>query len=150
MKTISWIVLLMVSFASSALGQAARPDQDKLKEDLTRLERQSWEAWKNHDGKFFQTFLSDDHLEVGFQGLSDKSQVVSFVASPICRIKSYELDGFELRKFSPETALLTYRAAQETTCNGRPVPSPVWVSSLYVKRGGHWLNALFQQSQAGR
>ena len=150
MKTISWIVLLMVSFASSALGQAARPDQDKLKEDLTRLERQSWEAWKSHDGKFFQTFLSDDHLEVGFQGLSDKSQVVSFVASPICRIKSYELDSFELRKFSPETALLTYRAAQETTCNGRPVPSPVWVSSLYVKRGGHWLNALFQQSQAGR
>lgn len=150
MKNSIVIALLMLSFAASAFGQAAQADKSKLKETLTDLEKQSWEAWKNRDGKFFQAFLSDDHVEVGFQGLSDKSQVVSFVASPICRIKSYSVDSFELTEFGPDTALLTYRAEQNTTCNGKPVPSPVWVSSLYVQRGGRWLNALFQQSQAGR
>lgn len=150
MKNLTVIALLMFSFASPAIGQTAHPDKSKLKETLTNLEKQSWEAWKNRDGKFFQAFLSDDHVEVGFQGVSDKSQVVSFVASPICRIKSYTVESFELSEFGPDTALLTYRAVQDTTCNGNPVPSPVWVSSLYVKRGGRWLNALFQQSQAGR
>ena len=52
--------------------------------------------------------------------------------------------------FNKDTALLTYRAEQDTVCNGIAVPSPVWVSSLYVKRGGHWLNALYQQSKTDR
>src|SRR4051794_28666771 len=39
-----------------------------LEDTLIALEKKSWEAWKNRDGKFFDEFLSDDHLEVGFGG----------------------------------------------------------------------------------
>jgi hypothetical protein len=34
-----------------------------------------------------------------------------------------------------------------TRCR-HPLPHPAWVSSLYVLRGGHWLNALFQETNA--
>jgi hypothetical protein len=121
--------------------------QEALKESLTALERRSWEAWKNRDGSFFQGFLADDHVEVGFGGLTDKANVVAGVSSPSCVVKSYSLDRFELTKFDANTALLTYHAAQDTTCFGNAVPSPVWVSSLYVRRGDRWLNALYQQTQ---
>ncbi|HEV7505457.1 MAG TPA: nuclear transport factor 2 family protein [Thermoanaerobaculia bacterium] len=147
MKNLTVIALLMFSFAASAFGQAAQPEKSTLKDTLADLEKQSWEAWKNHDGKFFQGFLTDDHVEVGFGGPTDKKTVVSGVASPICAVKSYTVDHFELIQFGPDTALLYYHAAQDTTCGGQPVPSPVWVSSLYVKRDGHWLNALYQQTQ---
>lgn len=110
------------------------------------MERLSWEAWKNRDGKFFQDFLFDDHVEVGFGGLATKKEVVDFVGSPVCQVKSYELDHFELKMLDSTFALLTYRETQDTVCQ-KQVPSPCWVSSLYVKRGGRWLNVLYQQSQ---
>lgn len=130
--------------------EAAEKNNDALKESLIKLERQSWEAWKNRDGKFFQQFLSDDHVEVGFNGLTNKSRVVAGVASKICAVMSYSVDKFELTRFDAKTALLTYHAEQDTTCGGNAVPSPVWVSSLYVKRGNRWLNALYQQTQTGK
>jgi hypothetical protein len=125
-------------------------DKDALKETLIGLEKQSWEAWKKRDGKFFEGFLLEDHVEVGMSGPATKAQIVGFVGSPICSVKSYKVDKFELTAFDANTALLTYYAEQDTTCNGAPVPSPVWTSSLYVKRGGRWLNALYQQTPTNR
>jgi len=126
-------------------------DNNRLKETLVDLEKKSWEAWKNHDGKYFENFLSDDHVELGFGGPSDKGLVVKVVASvKFCSVKSYSVDQFQLTQFSGNTALLIYHAAQDTTCGGKPVPSPVWVSSLYIKRGKRWLNAAYQQTQTNK
>jgi hypothetical protein len=164
MKIFMIAPLMIFAFASSAHGRMEagqehskrakhfhtalkETDHNALKDHLIDLEKRSWEAWKNHDGKFFQDFLSDDHVEVGFSGLTNKATVVAGVASPICIVKSYAVDNFELTTFDGNTALLTYHAQQDTACNGNPVPSPVWVSSLYIKRGGRWRNALYQQTQ---
>jgi hypothetical protein len=118
-----------------------------LKETLVNLEKQSWEAWQKRDGKFFQQFLADDHVEIGFNGITNKAGVVAGVASPVCVVKSYTVDKFQVTVFDSNTALLTYHAAQDTTCGSVVVPSPVWVSSLYVRRDGRWLNAAYQQTQ---
>ena len=124
-----------------------KPDTSALKETLVNLEKQSWEAWQKRDGKFFQEFLADDHVEVGFGGVANKATVVTGVASPVCVVRSYTVDRFELTVLSADTALLTYHAQQDTTCGSVAVPSPVWASSFYVKRGERWLNAFYQQTQ---
>ena len=113
-----------------------------------KLEKQSWEAWKNRDGEFYRDFLSDDHQEIGAGGVSTKTDIVPFVGSKACVVKSYSVDNFTVTIFDANTALLTYHAAQDTLCGGTPVPSPAWVSSLYVRRAGHWLNAFYQQTPA--
>ncbi len=147
MKRLTIIALVIFAGAAQSLGQMEQANKNALKENLIKLEKQSWEAWRTHDGKFFQEFLSDDHVEVGFSGLTNKATVVAGVASPICVVKSYAVEKFELTMFDANTALLTYHAEQDTTCGGTRVPSPVWVSSLYVKRGDRWLNGLYQQTQ---
>lgn len=139
-------VFPLVFLVSSLSATAESDDAAAIKEQLIKLEKQSWEAWKNRDGKFFQDFLSDDHVEVGFGGVSTKAEIVSFVGSPVCTVKSYQLDQFELRMLDKNTALLTYREAQDTVCHN-PVPSPCWVSSLYMKRGDRWLNVFYQQTE---
>jgi len=137
----------LVLAALVAITVRSAPDeQAALKEHLINLEKQSWEAWKNRDGKFFQDFLSDDHVEVGFGGVAGKTDIVSVVGSPVCQVKSYQLDKFELKMLSKDTALLTYWESQDTVCH-KVVPSPCWVSSLYMKRGDRWLNVFYQQSQ---
>jgi hypothetical protein len=124
--------------------------ENGLSETLIKLEKQSWEAWKKRDGKFFQTFLSDDHVEVGFSGVANKASVVAFVGSPICVVNSYKVEGFKISKIDASTVLLTYHAEQDTACGRTAVPSPVWVSSLYVRRGKRWFNAFYQQTQTSK
>jgi Domain of unknown function (DUF4440) len=119
-----------------------------LEDTLIALEKKSWEAWKNRDGKFFDEFLSDDHLEVGFGGLANKSAVVNMVGSPVCTVKSYTVDKFKCTQIDTNVAVLNYYATQDTVCYGKSVPSPVWVTSLFVKRGNRWVNVLYQHSEA--
>jgi len=124
--------------------------ESALKEKFIKLEKLSWEAWKNHDGKFFQDFLSDDHVEIGFSGVADKSAVVAMVSGSTCNVQSYSVDKFRVSIFGGNTALVTYYADQTTTCNGKPAPRPVWASSLYQKRGDRWLNVSYQQTQTSQ
>ena len=129
-----------------ALAKGHPVDQQQLEKHLIMLERRSWQAWQERDGKFFEEFLSADHVEVGPGGMSGKTAIVRFVGSPNCVVKTYSVRDFKITVFNSATALLTYYAEQDTTCNGRPVPSPAWASSLYVKKNGRWMNALYQQS----
>ena len=149
--SLAFVILGLVT-AGAALGVALEVESressyQRTKTELVELEKKSWEAWKSRDGKFFEGFLSDDHVELGFYGPAHKADVVATVASPRCAVDHYAVDRFELTVLDPHTAVLTYHAAQSTLCNGTPVPSPVWVTSLYVKRNGRWRNALYQQTQ---
>ncbi|MEY2496993.1 MAG: hypothetical protein QOD12_549 [Verrucomicrobiota bacterium] len=123
-----------------------RADDSALKENLITLEKQSWEAWKNRNAEFFKEFLSDDHVEVGFYGTADKKDVLATVATPACVVQSYSLDPIKVTLLDASTALLTYYAAQDTSCHDKPLPSPVWFSSLYLKRRDRWLNVFYQQT----
>src|SRR3954463_16147451 len=145
-KLLKWTAFLLASLTAGSLSFAQQKVHSSLETQLTAMEKHSWEAWQKRDGKFYENFLSDDHVEIGGSGLSTKKEVAQFVGSPACVGKSYSLRDFQLTPFNAETALLTYHAEQDTTCHGRVVPSPVWVSSLYVKRKGKWQNALYQQT----
>jgi hypothetical protein len=129
---------------------AASPQRDDtLEAKLVALERSSWVAWKARDGRFFEGFLSDDHLEVGAQGVSGKAAVVGFVASRVCVVESYSLGQIAFQRIAEDVAVLTYRAEQKSQCGTVPVPSPARVTSMYVNRGGRWLNVLYQQTPIG-
>ncbi|MEO8452123.1 MAG: nuclear transport factor 2 family protein [Gemmatimonadota bacterium] len=150
---IAWAAAALASLAVGQrprLSVASAGDRapGSLEDTLVALEKRSWEAWKARDGKYFQEFLSEDHVDVGARGVVDKAHVVAGVASPACVVESYAVDSFAVLRYDARTALLTYRAEQKTMCGGNPVPSPVWVSGLFLERGGRWVNALHQQSPA--
>jgi Domain of unknown function (DUF4440) len=134
---------LFAQLTSPAVPAAPASEIKKL---LVGLERESWAAWKERNAQFYRTFLSEDHVEVYGTGVLDKNAVLQTVGSAACEVRSYVVDSFELHMLDATTALLTYRAAQDTSCGGHPVPSPAWVSSLYLKRGDRWLNVFYQQS----
>ena len=143
-------VLAALTFATASpmclVAQQTSRHPRTLADTLEALEVRSWAAWKARDSTYFRTFLSDDHVELGVSGRSNKARVVESVGSPRCVVTSYSVDNLQVTRFDANTAVVTYHATQATTCNGKPVPSPAWVSSLYVRRGGRWVNALYQQT----
>ena len=140
-------ITLIAALAVVASAPAARAADDVLEQELIALEQQSWVAWQAHDAAFFERFLSADHVEMQGAGPAGKAAVVRGVAGG-CVVKSYKVDRFKLAHFSPDAALLTYRAEQDTTCGTAKVPSPVWATSLFVKRDGRWQNVLYVHSPA--
>ena len=140
----------MLSMSALAAEPAPAPSAgDDVGATLIALEKQSWVAWRAHDGAFFSSFLSDDHVEVGARGITDKKSVVAGVASPVCTVDDYAVDQFRVTRLSADAALVVYHARQKTLCGNVAVPSPAWVSSLYVRLNGRWLNVLFQQTPTG-
>jgi hypothetical protein len=133
--------------AALAFGVSTPAAEDPVEAQLVRLEKQSWAAWKDRDGAFYDRFLSDDHLEIGAYGVGNKAQVVAFVGSAACTVESYSLGAMRFQRIDERTALLAYRSDQKAVCGGAPV-EPAWVTSLYVNRGGRWQNVLYQRTAA--
>ncbi|MCK9686673.1 nuclear transport factor 2 family protein [Scleromatobacter humisilvae] len=145
------VVLALVATSPLAAETSAAPmlsasDQAAIRD----LEARSWVAWKSHDSAFFEQFLSDDHVEIHGDGVAGKAAVVDGVRSPACVVRSYALGPLTLVAVSANAVLVTYRAEQDTTCGTQKVPSPVWASSLYAKRGGRWVNVLYQHTPSAR
>src|SRR5215471_8101269 len=121
---------------------------DAVEDEIVSIEKASWEAWKARDASFYQRFLAEDHVEVHGFGVGDKAAVVATVGSPACVVESFALQDFRFRRLAADAAMLTYRSEQKSTCNGHPVPSPAWITSVYARREGRWVNVLFQATQA--
>ena len=139
------VALALAAASASALAALSDSDETLIRD----LEARSWVAWKGHDSKFFEQFLSDDHVEIHAYGISGKAAVVDGVRSPACVVQAYSLSPLTLTPVSADTVLVTYRAEQDTTCSAQKVPSPVWATSLYAKRGGRWVNVMYQHTAIG-
>ena len=143
-------VLVKAGLAPPARNATEPRGEQAVSDALVALERQSWVAWKNHDGKFFDAFLADDHVELGANGPAGKQAVVKFVEGGACTVESYTLSDFRYMRVSDTAAVLVYRAEQKTKCGGGDVPSPVWATSVYGFRDGKWRNVLYQHLPTGR
>ena len=81
------LLLTVNAFAGDEPAQS----EDQVKATLVDLETQSWVAWKARDGKYFQSFTTDDCLDMQPSGPIGKADVVAGVSSPMCVVSSYSL-----------------------------------------------------------
>lgn len=150
MRLVFALLALPAIFSCCSAWSAEVPVQsdDQVRAKLTDLENKSWEAWKARDGSYFQTFAAPDHLDVGPGGAIGRAEVVAGVSSHACVVGSYSLEPMKFVRIAPDTAMLVYRANQDTSCNGKPIPTPSWITSVYVNRDGRWQNVLFEDIPA--
>jgi hypothetical protein len=153
MRTLT-ILIILVATAVVASSQeppkaaGAQSDAQKTAANIIiGTEQQAWEAMKNKDAKFFDANLSADSSMIGYIGVLDKTAAVNLIAKMPCETKSHTLTNFKVTFFTSETALVSYRAATDGTCFGKPIPT-VWASAVYVKRGDRWLKASHQETPA--
>lgn len=153
-KHLPLVVLLLMLFVSVCSAQngkgskAARGTTGALEAMLMAKEKELWEGWKNKNPAPFEKLIPADGLLVGEQGVETKAELLKDIASNPCEVKSYSFDNIRLTMINKDAALVTYKAAQAYTCMGHAGPTPVFASSVYVKRKGQWLNILHQETAA--
>jgi hypothetical protein len=135
--------------ASPSPAPAPKPAMSKaqIRGRLIATEKKLWEGWKNKDAKPFNANLSADSVMIGDSGVAGKNDAIKEVTGTACEVKSFELSDFKVTFLNSSTALLTYKGVADGTCGGTAIPT-VWASSVYVNRGGRWLNASHQETPA--
>ena len=113
---------------------AAAPTKDAL----LALDRSAFEAWKNKDTKFWDTFISSRFAAVEPSGKIDKAEVLKHFADDKCEVKSYSISDDQMTPLGTDAALLTYKASTDATCGGKPEPPNAWAATLYVREGDGW------------
>lgn len=137
---------LLVCLAALAIPVHAQDDAAKV---LPGLEKALWEAWKSHDVKPFEQHLAENAVNVTGSGIEiGKAKNVEMIKTSDCKVAGYTLGDITVTKVSDSTAVLTYSASQDATCGGNKLPAKVQVSTVWVKQGGKWLNALYHESPA--
>lgn len=150
MKRIFIVMMIAIAASFITLGQTKTPknNNNSVEAQLIALEKQAWEAWKNRNGSFYQSFLSEDSIQISANGVENKAQIIESMSDSSCEVKSYSLDNFKLVMLEKNTAILTYKAMPDAICNGKALPVTLWASSVYVKRSGKWLAAFYQDTPA--
>lgn len=108
---------------------------------LITLEKNSYEAWKSKDAKFWITFLSDRFVGWGSFGRLDKASATKEYTGTDCEIKSYALSEEQLSSLGKDVALITYKATVNGTCGGQQLPTNSRASAIYVRDDGKWKRA---------
>ena len=119
---------------------------EDLQSTLVSIEESLWEAWKKGDAAPFKTHLTEDSMMITTGGVSSKEQAIKDITSGQCKVTSYSLSDMKVRTVTSDTAILTYKAAQDAICEGNKIPAEVYASSVYVKQGGKWLAASYQET----
>ena len=144
------ILLVFVSLCSAQNGNKSKAGADtaSLEAMLIRQEKELWEAWKNKNAAPFEKALPADAVMVDASGVGTKGQVVKEISNNPCEIRGYSLSNFKVTMINKDAAILTFKATQDFTCDGKAGPTPIYGSSIYVKRGGQWLNIFHQETPA--
>jgi hypothetical protein len=142
-------IFLMLVLALSAGLCWAQAGNKATEEKMIQTEKQLWEAWKNNNAEPFSKALAPNAVAITSEGPKEGLQpVVQDLMSGNCKVNSYSLENFKTTWINSNTALLTYKGNQDAVCEGQKVPSAVWASTIYVKRGNDWKAMFHQESPA--
>jgi hypothetical protein len=130
--------------ANANANTAAKPAaQPATMDAIAALEKSGWEAWKNKDEKVFQDLLSDRFVGFSKDSRMDKAATIKGLFANKCEVKGYSWSDQKLTNVSADVAILTFKAEQDATCDGKKNPSPVYSATVYVREGDKWKNLMY-------
>ncbi|MGA7695629.1 MAG: nuclear transport factor 2 family protein [Candidatus Sulfotelmatobacter sp.] len=118
----------------------------KLKDMFESKIKVEWEALKNKDKKTYGELLADDYqgVEVDGRGERTKGQALSELADT--NVFNYTLWGYKLIPLGPDAAFVIYESTMQFPPKSVVRYSRVYITELWVKRGGQWKELHYQET----
>jgi hypothetical protein len=115
---------------------------------FVELETKVWDALRRGDAEADAGLLAEDFLGVYTSGFADRSDHAGQLANGPT-VAEFELREARLMVLSESDVLLSYRADWRRFSTGERSPAEsMYVSSLWSRRAGRWVNVFSQDSPA--
>lgn len=123
-------------------------------EELLHLETRVWQALVDGDAAADAALLADDFLGVYPSGFARRDDHLAQLADGPT-VSTFELSDATSFAVADDAVMLSYRASYRRPASGDAAPrsapesASMYVSSLWVRRDGDWVNVFSQDTPAG-
>jgi ketosteroid isomerase-like protein len=118
-------------------------------EDEVRAVSAAWDAALiRNDASLVASFMRDDWIYVGPEGVTPKADLIAWIASGQLVHHSMQMVGADRVVRVGNTIIVTGRKISSGTWDGVPYTADEWISEVYVRIDGHWRCAFSQKTAA--
>ena len=121
--------------------------------ELLDLERQFWDAMRDKDASAASKMTDDGCIVVGAQGVAaiDKASMGKMVKEAEWELRHYSFDeqNAQVRMIGDDVAIVAYTVTEKVVVDGKSITMKANDASVWVRRNGHWVNAMHTESLAG-
>jgi hypothetical protein len=128
--------------AQPADAQQSQTNWGSLEQQIVSKEREGLDALKAGEPERFGDLTADEAVMVDDHGPASKAEVLKHVAG--FKLSEYEMEDVRFVPISKNTGLISYKIVEKGASHGREFAAQAYISSLWTKRGKHWL-CLFSQ-----
>jgi ketosteroid isomerase-like protein len=119
--------------------------EDDIAHALERSVRTIQRAFNEGDVDTLKRLMAADHMTVlSYAQFSNAADQLKDLSE--WKFAEYKIEGLRVKAVTREVALVTYQATIQGTYKGRPVPSPVLVTQVWVQRDDRWVQASYQET----
>ncbi len=135
----------VLAFGTSANTTRASEEDEQAKEIEEALVKLS-QAFKDRDVAVIKRLTTPDHIVIRpFYG-EPKARAEEIKSLPDLKVTESTAGKFSTTFLSKEVVLITYPLQQKGTFKGKEMFSKNYASSVWVKRGGKWAEAFYQET----
>jgi uncharacterized protein (TIGR02246 family) len=115
-------------------------------DDVRALSTQWDEALLANDPERMASFMTDDWVYVGPDGVTPKADIIGWIASGRLRHDRMTSVGSDHMVHAGSTIVLTVRKTSAGTWEGSPYSADEWITEVYVRTADGWRCALSQKT----
>ncbi len=137
--------ILAAVAAGLALGADA-PREASSAQEVEKAIAALNQAFHLQDAAKVKALMTDDHVAVTpyYGGPLDRAQLLKSI--PDHKLTKYAPGKVRVTLLGKEAALVTYPLAMAGTYKGKLVPAKSFASAVWVRRGGRWREAFYQET----
>jgi hypothetical protein len=105
---------------------------------ITDLEESAWQAYKNKQARSFRKLFYKTYYGVYADGIKTLEMQVADMEK--ADLHGHSLADIKVEFPNANIAVITYKATQEATFDGKDVSGVYYCESVWVKKGQKWLN----------
>jgi hypothetical protein len=131
--------------ASTNKAAETKPTASVSEAEMEVREKATWEALEKKNYGAFADMLANDYLEVGDDGIFDKTALVNYLKD--LNTSDTTFADWKMLPLDKDAVILMYSVTIKGTFKGQAIPpGPYRASSAWVNREGKWLAIYYQQT----
>jgi hypothetical protein len=145
------LIIVALTAACVAVGQSksgsGSPSDAEAKNIFEPKIKAEWEALKNKDKKAYGDLLADDFQGVEEDGKGERNRAQAITELSEENVFNYTLWGLKVTSLGPDAAFVIYEVTMQFPPKSVLRYSRVYISELWVKRGGEWKELHYQETR---